>query len=222
MQRREPRSILGIAAADAGRVVGDRRRVRGAIRRFGDEHTIEQELDTDVHDGEARSARATSEKSRRLGCVSRCRADSEILEQHVNALPARLTEKSDLLFPSKIGGYQSPNVEIADFVAKISKHLSPYFMRRTFQDLCASVHDFVARSIGGHATVEMQQHYSSVNVSVRWTARVNGTELAKVISLVGARRKARPGKRKRVQIRRLVVSETRPMVIAVVIDQKGA
>ena len=168
--------------------------------------------------------RPRNEPRRRLGCVSRCRADSEILEQHVNALPARLTEKSDLLFPSKIGGYQSPNVEIADFVAKISKHLSPYFMRRTFQDLCraASVHDFVARSISGHATVEMQQHYSSVNVSVRWTARVNGTELAKVISLVGARRKARPGKRKRVQIRRLVVSETRPMVIAVVIDQKGA
>jgi hypothetical protein len=41
-----------------------------------------------------------------------------------------------------------PIVEIAD-VAKISKHISPYFMRRTFQALCraASVHDFVARSI---------------------------------------------------------------------------
>ena len=67
--------------------------------------------------------------------------------------------------------------------AKITKHLSPYFMRRTFQDLCraASVHDFVARSISGHATVEMQQHYSSVN----------GNEvrdgLAKVISLAGFR-----------------------------------
>lgn len=112
----------------------------------------------------------------------------EILEHHVNALPARLTDKSDLLFPSKVGGYQSPNVlakpivEIAD-AAKITKHLSPYFMRRTFQDLCraASVHDFVARSISGHATVEMQQHYSSVNGSeVR-------DGLAKVISLAGLR-----------------------------------
>ncbi len=112
----------------------------------------------------------------------------EILEHHVNTLPAKLTESSDLLFPSKVGGYQSPNVlqkpitKIAE-AAKITKHLSPYFMRRTFQDLCraASVHDFVARSISGHATVEMQQHYSSVN----------GTEvrdgLAKVISLAGFR-----------------------------------
>jgi hypothetical protein len=35
--------------------------------------------------------------------------------------------------------------------------------RRTLQDLCraAQVHDFVARSISGHATVEMQQLYSS-------------------------------------------------------------
>ncbi len=77
-----------------------------------------------------------------------------ILEHHVNTLPARLTEKSDLLFPSTIGGYQSPNVlakpivEIAD-VAKISKHLSPYFMRRTFLNLCraASVHDGLAKVI---------------------------------------------------------------------------
>jgi hypothetical protein len=67
--------------------------------------------------------------------------------------------------------------------AEIKNHRSPYFMRRTFQDLCraASVHDFVARSISGHATVAMQQHYSSVN----------GTEvrdgLAKVISLAGFR-----------------------------------
>jgi hypothetical protein len=44
-------------------------------------------------------------------------------------------------FPSRVGGYQSPNVlakpivAIAD-AAKIEKHLSPYFMRRTFQDLC--------------------------------------------------------------------------------------
>lgn len=112
----------------------------------------------------------------------------EILEQHVNALPAHLTEKTDLLFPSKVAGYQSPNVlakpilDIAD-AAKIRKHLSPYFMRRTFQDLCraASVHDFVARSISGHATVAMQQHYSSVNGSeVR-------DGLAKVISLAGFR-----------------------------------
>ena len=34
----------------------------------------------------------------------------EILENHVNALPSGLTEKCDLLFPSKLGGYQSASV----------------------------------------------------------------------------------------------------------------
>lgn len=112
----------------------------------------------------------------------------EILEQHANALPNGRTSKSDLLFPSKTGGYQSssclakPIVAIAE-AAKITKHLSPYFMRRTFQDLCraAHVHDFVARAISGHATVEMQQLYSSVDgAEVR-------SGLAKVISLAGFR-----------------------------------
>jgi len=92
------------------------------------------------------------------------------------------------LFPSKTGGYQvssclaKPIVAIAD-AAEIKKHLSPYFMRRTFQDRCraAQVHDFVARAISGHATVEMQQLYSSVDgAEVR-------SGLAKVISLAGFR-----------------------------------
>jgi len=65
----------------------------------------------------------------------------EILEHHVNNLPEGRTSKSDLLFPSKTGSYQAssclakPIVAIAD-AAEINKHLSPYFMRRTFQDLC--------------------------------------------------------------------------------------
>jgi hypothetical protein len=48
--------------------------------------------------------------------------------------------------------------------AGIKKHLS-VFMLRTFQDLCraAQVHDFVARSISRHATVEMQQLYIGVS-----------------------------------------------------------
>ena len=112
----------------------------------------------------------------------------EILQQHVKALPSGLTEKSDLLFPSKVGGYQTASVLTKPIVAiaekvEIKKQLSPYFMRRTFQDLCraAQVHDFVARSISGHATVEMQQRYSSVNgAEVR-------DGLAKVISLAGFR-----------------------------------
>jgi integrase len=110
----------------------------------------------------------------------------EILEQHVRQLPEGRTSNSDLLFPSRTAGFQSssclakPIVAIAK-AAGIEKHLSPYFMRRTFQDLCraAKLHDFVTRAISGHATVEMQQLYSSVDgAEVR-----NG--LAKVISLAG-------------------------------------
>jgi hypothetical protein len=38
-------------------------------------------------------------------------------------------------------------------------------MRRTYQDLCraANVADIVTRSISGHATEDMQRHYSTVS-----------------------------------------------------------
>lgn len=108
---------------------------------------------------------------------------THILERHARALPER---SCDLLFPSRTGGYQASSILAKPIVAiakaaGIAKHLSPYFMRRTFQDLCraADVHDFVARAISGHATVEMQQLYSSVGgAEVR-------TGLAKVLSLAG-------------------------------------
>ena len=83
----------------------------------------------------------------------------EILENHVKALPEELTSKSDLLSRSLTGGYQTASVLAKPIVAiakakEIQKHRSPYFMRRTFQDLCraASVHDFVARSISGRCS----------------------------------------------------------------------
>ena len=93
---------------------------------------------------------------------------------------------SGLLFPSTTGGFRAgscldkPLVEIAK-AAKIEKHLTARFMRRTFQDLGrqAQVHDFVVRAISGHATVAMQDRYSSVGgEEVR-------AGLAKVISLAG-------------------------------------
>jgi integrase len=113
----------------------------------------------------------------------------DILKWHVEHLPEGKMRDSDLLFPATAGGFRAgsclnkPIVEAAK-EAGIMKHLSPYFMRRTFQDLCraAQVHDFVARAISGHATVEMQEHYSTVGgEEVR-------AGLAKVISLAGFRR----------------------------------
>jgi integrase len=93
---------------------------------------------------------------------------------------------SQLLFPSTTGGFRAgsclakPIVEIAKG-AKIKKHLTARFMRRTFQDLGrqAQVHDFVVRAISGHSTMAMQERYSSVaGEEVR-------AGLAKVISLAG-------------------------------------
>ena len=90
----------------------------------------------------------------------------EILENHVKALPEELTSKSDLLFPSLTGGYQTASVLAKPIVAiakarEIQKHLSPYFMRRTFQDLCraASVHDFVARFARLNANLGIDGRY---------------------------------------------------------------
>jgi hypothetical protein len=108
--------------------------------------------------------------------------------------PATTARSSPGRFPATSGGFRAGsclNKPIAEAAkaAGIMKHLSPYFVRRTFQDLCraAQVHDFVARAISGHATVEMQEHYSTVGgEEVR-------AGLANVISRVGFRREHHEG-----------------------------
>ncbi|MSP63855.1 MAG: site-specific integrase [Myxococcales bacterium] len=110
----------------------------------------------------------------------------DILEKHANNLPAGPMRDSELLFPSDTGCFHSQSFLANPFqrIAKeagIKKHLTPYCMRRTFQDLGrqAQVHDFVVRAISGHSTVEMQSHYGTVaGDEVR-------AGLAKVISLAG-------------------------------------
>jgi integrase len=92
-----------------------------------------------------------------------------ILREHVRQLPPGPMRESDLLFPSEVGGFMSsttltkPMLAIAK-AAGIKKRITPRAMRRTFQDLGrqAAVHDFVVRAISGHATVDMQAHYSTV------------------------------------------------------------
>jgi hypothetical protein len=97
----------------------------------------------------------------------------DILRWHVDGLPEGPMHESELLFPSRSGGYRAPScldkpIEDIAEKAEIAKTLTPRFMRRTFQDLgrSAQVHDFVVRAISGHATTTMQEHYSSV-VTVR-------------------------------------------------------
>ena len=110
----------------------------------------------------------------------------DILRWHVEQLPEGPMRESDLLFPSETGGYRAsscltkPIAAIAK-AAGIKKHLTAKLMRRTFQDLSrvSLVNDLVVRAISGHATPEMQQHYSTLGVEeVR-------EGLAKVISLAG-------------------------------------
>ena len=116
----------------------------------------------------------------------------DILRDHAASLPEGLMLDSDLLFPSTTGGFRAASCldrPIADIAAaaKIEKHLTSRFMRRTFQDLSrtARVHDFVVRAISGHATAVMQERYSSVaGDEVR-------ASLAKVISLAGLSRVGR-------------------------------
>lgn len=113
----------------------------------------------------------------------------DILRWHVDSLPDEGPMKeSDLLFPSEVGGFRAPSVLDKPFrvVAKaigLRKRVTPRAMRRTFQDLAraAEVRDLVTRSISGHATEEMQRHYSTVGE----TEQRDG--LARVVSLAGFR-----------------------------------
>jgi integrase len=95
---------------------------------------------------------------------------------------------SDLLFPSETGGFRAASCldRPFDVVAEkigLEKSITARAMRRTFNDLCrrARVESVVTRSISGHATEQMKQHYETVNVEEKREG------LAKVISLAGFR-----------------------------------
>jgi integrase len=98
--------------------------------------------------------------------------------------PGPQTE-SDLLFPSELGGFRSrscldkPFRDVAEEIG-LKKHFTPRGMRRSFQDLAraAEVRDVVTRSISGHATDDMQRHYSTVS------AVEQKESLAKVLRLI--------------------------------------
>jgi hypothetical protein len=87
---------------------------------------------------------------------------------------------SEFLFPASPtkwnngGGFRSPYCldkafdKAFDKVAEVLElgyKVTPCAMRRTYQDLAreAEVSDIVTRSISGHATPEMQRHYSTVS-----------------------------------------------------------
>lgn len=122
----------------------------------------------------------------------------QVLQTHVAGLIGKRAE-SDLLFPPRwtrtietAKGYQTNSVlkkplERICKHAGIKKHLTPRFMRRTYQDLCraAGVSGLVQKSMSGHATETMVEHYSTV-------AATEGHEaLVKMSAIAGLKEAAR-------------------------------
>ena len=113
----------------------------------------------------------------------------EVLKWHVETQLLTDEQKaSDLLFPREDGGVRDPKLlrKPFDHVAtllSLMKRITPRAMRRSFQDLArsAQVNDVVTRSISGHATEQMQRHYSTVSESEQ------AEGLAKVLSMMDFR-----------------------------------
>lgn len=113
----------------------------------------------------------------------------DVLRWHVDTqLHTPAQQASELLFPATTGGFRAPTVlnkplAAASKAAGLGFTFTQRGMRRTFNDLAraAEVKDVVTRSISGHATETMQQHYSTV-----WGAEQR-EGIAKVYDLMGAR-----------------------------------
>lgn len=94
----------------------------------------------------------------------------EILRWHANTqLHTPEQKASDLLFPAEDGGFRSEHVLRRPF-ARVNGllgfeiHFTPRGLRRTFNDLAraAEVEALVTKSISGHLTDRMRDHYSTV------------------------------------------------------------
>lgn len=94
----------------------------------------------------------------------------EVLRWHVRTqLTTPEREVSDLLFPAVTGGFRCVTALCKPFrevgrELKLGFTFTPRGMRRTFNDLArtAKIENIVTRSISGHLTEQMQDHYSTV------------------------------------------------------------
>ena len=115
-----------------------------------------------------------------------------------------LTEEqaaSDLLFPAEDGRPRSESVLKKPFAAVralmgLRKKVTPRAMRRTFNDLArqARVEAIVTRSISGHLTTEMQEHYSTVSPDEQRAAVGTVLRLVGGDSAVGTKAKTPKGR----------------------------
>jgi len=115
-----------------------------------------------------------------------------VLKWHVDThLSEPEQHESELLFPSSTGGFRAPTVLNKPF-AEVAAEMELGFvftqrgMRRTFNDLArhARVESIVTRSISGHLTERMQDHYSTV------ASDEQREGIARVITLFGEAPKA--------------------------------
>ncbi len=115
----------------------------------------------------------------------------EILRWHVEQLKGKAAE-SDLLFPGRRGTCLSTSAfyrpfEEAAKKAGLGKSFTPRGARRTYQDLgrAAQVHDLVLRSVSGHASEEMQRHYSTVSADEQRAGLARIIDMAKAREALG-------------------------------------
>lgn len=124
--------------------------------------------------------------------ISVPKAVIDVLRWHVDTQLATPEQKqSELLFPADEGGFRSECFLTKSFAAVggligLKKNFTPRGMRRTFNDLArvANVEALVTKSISGHLTERMREHYSTV------TPEEQRRSIGNVVQLFGGRRKS--------------------------------
>jgi integrase len=114
----------------------------------------------------------------------------EVLRWHVATQLVTPEQKaSELLFPAEDGGFRSVSFLKKAFATVgrligLKKSFTPRAMRRTFNDLMrlARVEAVVTKSISGHITDRMREHYSTV------TPEEQRRSIRNVVNLFGDRK----------------------------------
>jgi len=113
-------------------------------------------------------------KTTKTGLRQRITVPREVMDRlkwHVDTQLVSPEQKaSELLFPAEDGTFRSENFLTKAFEAVggligLKKKFTPRGMRRTFNDLArvANVEAIVTKSISGHLTEQMREHYSTVS-----------------------------------------------------------
>lgn len=113
-------------------------------------------------------------KTTKTGLRQRITVPSEVMDVlrwHIETqLHTPEQKASELLFPADDGTFRSENFLTKAFAAVggligLKKNFTPRGMRRTFNDLArvANVEALVTKSISGHLTDQMREHYSTVS-----------------------------------------------------------